>query len=66
MTMPSNAPFGSIADELMAAASQAGPLWQDMTIAEAVCVLAVHHKADITLERETEDGYLRVKVRVKR
>lgn len=52
----------TIADELMAAASASGPLWQDITIAEAMCVLAAEHQSDITFERETEDGYLKVKV----
>lgn len=62
MTMPST-PTPTIADEIMAAASQAGPLWQDITIAEAMCVLASQHGSDITFERETEDGFLRVKVK---
>lgn len=52
----------TIADELMSSDSTAGPMWQDITIAEAMCVLACEHQSDITFERETEDGYLKVKV----
>lgn len=51
------------AQDIIDAASKVGPMWQDITIVEALCQLANKHKQDITMERATGDGALYVKVK---
>lgn len=51
------------AEDLISTASAIGPMWQDLTIVEGICQLAVAHDKDITMERETQDGILVVKVK---
>lgn len=51
------------ANDLIFAASASGPLWQDLLLCQQVAALASAMNQDITLERETDDGYFRVKVK---
>lgn len=53
------------ANDLIYAASASGPLWQDLLLCQQVSALASAVKQDIMVERETVDGYFRVKVRVR-
>lgn len=51
------------AKDIIDEAARAGPMWQGITIVEALCQLANKHKQDITMERATGDGALYVKVK---